>query len=708
MDELEEVKRRINLLDYIKGTYDLGKESKSSGGYLFKNCPICNSTSSKSGDAGHFFINPNTNSYSSFSGCCRGGSIIDYLMEFSNFDKKEAIDKAKDIAGIPRTTRSSAKEDFKQSTDSISSNNVKGSNKPMNNNTNNYQQNKQEEARKEAEKKEFIRNQKRQFILDNLAKQGPENKQKVYEYMQSRGISKETADKYHLFISNEVYEDKSTGTEGTSRIVIPIYYDNEPMSYVARALTEVEGRAKALNSAGAQIPLNIEYISKELQPGDDKFIYICEGWADALSFEDVGKKAIALHSTQQINKLKERIESSIFTASKYVYMLCCDNDEAGHKANSELAEYLTEKNISYHIVDIPKEHKDINEWYIATGDKETFKKLLNPFTSQTVLNYIDNSFLNDVKRMKGYKGRSTGFHNLDYEINGVIPGLYVLGAISSLGKTTFIHQLADQMASRGEHIIFFSLEQSQFELVAKSISRQTYILNNREAKTSLSIMQNTDVADITIKAVEKYQEIANNTIIVEGNFDMNVVKIRNYIEQYIAFSGIKPIVILDYLQILRPLNDRLSDKQQVDYNVTELKRISRDLDIPIFVICSFNRDNYTTTVDFTSFKESGAIEYSADVVMGLQLKVMEEIQEMKKPTISQIRNKINDAKNEIPRKVQLIGLKNRNGKSYFKCEYKFYSAFNYFEEEGANNYNSYSNGPLPRNRWENNEPDLPF
>ena len=101
-------------------------------------------------------------------------------------------------------------------------------------------------------------------------------------------------------------------------------------------MTEVEGRAKALNSAGTQIPLNIEYITKELQPGDDKFIYICEGWADALSFEDVGKKAIALHSTQQINKLKEYIEKNTFTSSKYTYMLCCDNDEAGHKANSEL------------------------------------------------------------------------------------------------------------------------------------------------------------------------------------------------------------------------------------------------------------------------------------------------------------------------------------------------------------------------------------
>lgn len=686
MDELEEVKSKIDLLEYVKSNYDLGKETKSSGGYLFKNCPMCNSTSSKSGDAGHFYINPNTNSYSSFSGCCKGGSIIDFLMEFYNLDKKEAIDKAKDIAGIRRS----------------------GGNNQMNNNTKpstNSQSNKQEEARKEAEKKEFIKNQKRQFIVDNLAKQSPENKQKVYEYLASRGISKEIGDKYHLFISNEVYEDKNIGTKGTSRIVIPIYYDNEPMSYVARALTEVEGRAKALNSAGTQIPLNIEYIKKELKPGEDKFIYICEGWADALSFEDVGKKAIALHSTQQINKLKEYIDTNTFTASKYVYMLCCDNDEAGHKANSELAEYFTEKNINYHKVQIPKEYKDINEWYIETGDKDIFKGLLNPFKNQTVLNYIDNSFLKDIERMKGFKGRSTGFKNLDKEINGVVPGLYVLGAISSLGKTTYITQLADQMASRGEHIIFFSLEQSRFELVAKSISRQTCILNPKEAKTSLAIMQNTDVADITIKAVEQYQPIAHNTIIVEGNFNINVISIREYVEQYIAFTGIKPVVVLDYLQILRPINDRLTDKQQVDYNVTELKRISRDYDIPIFVICSFNRDNYTTTVDFTSFKESGAIEYSADVVMGLQLKVMEEIQEMKKPTVSQIRNKINDAKNETPRRVELIGLKNRNGKSYFKCNYKYYPAFNYFEE--ADTIPEYTNNQTRRG-YNSFDTDLPF
>ncbi len=70
---------------------------------------------------------------------------------------------------------------------------------------------------------------------------------------------------------------------------------------------------KVLNSAGAQIPLNIEYIKKELQPGDNKNIYVCEGWADALSFEDIGKKAIALHGIQKINKFKEYRDPTIQT-----------------------------------------------------------------------------------------------------------------------------------------------------------------------------------------------------------------------------------------------------------------------------------------------------------------------------------------------------------------------------------------------------------
>ncbi|MEC4630707.1 DnaB-like helicase C-terminal domain-containing protein, partial [Bacillus safensis] len=50
-------------------------------------------------------------------------------------------------------------------------------------------------------------------------------------------------------------------------------------------------------------------------------------------------------------------------------------------------------------------------------------------------------------------------------------GLYVLGAISSLGKTTFVQEVVDKVAEQGEHVLFFSLEMGRKELVAKSLVR---------------------------------------------------------------------------------------------------------------------------------------------------------------------------------------------------------------------------------------------
>lgn len=56
-------------------------------------------------------------------------------------------------------------------------------------------------------------------------------------------------------------------------------------------------------------------------------------------------------------------------------------------------------------------------------------------------------------------------------ITNLYPGFYVLGAVSSLGKTTFMHQMADQIAYAGQEVLFFSLEQTRLELTTKSLSR---------------------------------------------------------------------------------------------------------------------------------------------------------------------------------------------------------------------------------------------
>ncbi len=53
---------------------------------LLNPCPIC-------GHRDHFFIYPKTNSYYSFSGCCKGGSLVDWLMEYEGLLLPEAMTK---------------------------------------------------------------------------------------------------------------------------------------------------------------------------------------------------------------------------------------------------------------------------------------------------------------------------------------------------------------------------------------------------------------------------------------------------------------------------------------------------------------------------------------------------------------------------------------------------------------------------------------
>ena len=75
---------------------------------------------------------------------------------------------------------------------------------------------------------------------------------------------------------------------------------------------------------------------------------------------------------------------------------------------------------------------------------------------------------------------ATGFTELDELLDGGFLGgnLILLGAISSLGKTTFALQIAENIASAGKDVLIFSLEMSKNELNAKSISRNTYRLTD--------------------------------------------------------------------------------------------------------------------------------------------------------------------------------------------------------------------------------------
>ena len=112
-------------------------------------------------------------------------------------------------------------------------------------------------------------------------------------------------------------------------------------------------------------------------------------------------------------------------------------------------------------------------------------------------------------------------------------------------------------------------------------------------------------------------------------------------------------------------------KLGVDDTVRKLKAFQRDTNTTFIVVSSFNRANYLLPVSFESFKESGGIEYTADVVWGLQLHIMNQFNSSMVQT--KARKMVDDAKKEVPRKVQLKCLKNRQGANY-DCYFRYFAA----------------------------------
>jgi replicative DNA helicase len=286
----------------------------------------------------------------------------------------------------------------------------------------------------------------------------------------------------------------------------------------------------------------------------------------------------------------------------------------------------------------------------------------------------------------------TDFSNLDALLDGgLYPGLYVVGAVSSLGKTSFMLQMADQIAAQGTDVIYVSLEMAPSELVSKSISRMTYQLcegKTYAAKTARGITSAARYAkyskeekDLIGSAIVEYSRtIAGNMYFLQGVGDVGVQKVKKFVADHEKYIGKKAVVMIDYLQILAPHDPKYSDKMNTDKSVLELKRMSRDFNIPVVAISSFNRDSYSSEVSMSAFKESGAIEYGSDVLIALQPQGM--LRGYRKDTIAKNADIMIECKKaKHLRKVEAVILKNRNGATETKAGFEYRPMFNLFDPD---------------------------
>lgn len=524
------------------------------------------------------------------------------------------------------------------------------------------------------------------------------------DYWRQRGLSKAIIDRFKLGYVAEWKHPKAPAIAApTPRLIIPI----TKYSYLARDIRqqippEQEDYKKSKVKGAERVSWT--YNSKALKTAS-KPIFIVEGELDALSLIEIGAEAVALGSIAYIRAFIELVKK---IRPSQPLLIALDNETKPEKkaridqAATDLEAGFKELGLPYYRLEptqVPGQHKDANEALVA--DRKAFEARVNAiyqsiqqeqeaaleaekqaYLNNSTANYLQD-FINGIADSVNTPYTPTGFTKLDKLLDGgLYEGLYICGAISSLGKTTLALQICDQIAQAGGDVIIFSLEMARNDLMSKSISRHTLldILQNggdiKNAKTGRGITcgvryqkYSQTEKDIITRSITEYSQYADHIYIYEGVGDMGVEQIRETVRKHISFTGNKPTVLIDYVQILAPADMRASDKQNTDKAVLELKRISRDYKIPIIAISSLNRDNYKGKINMAAFKESGAIEYGSDVLIGLQLKGSDKSD-----------FDVDEAKSKNPREIELYILKQRNGATGNKIDFEYYPLFNYFKE----------------------------
>lgn len=231
----------------------------------------------------------------------------------------------------------------------------------------------------------------------------------------------------------------------------------------------------------------------------------------------------------------------------------------------------------------------------------------------------------------------TGFPALDALLGGgLFPGLIVLGAMSSLGKSTFALQLAQDISAGGTPALVFSLEMPARRILSKALSREMFL--ERERKSAKGVQANELMVYESVQslddgdwqqvesAADRLQEKLKHFYVQEGL--MEAVSAEEICDAVTAFIAAhpelpKPFVLVDYLQILGPSASTFHKRtpmprEIVDDSVRRFHVLAAQ-GIPVLLISAVNRTAAgSNRVNMESFKESGGIEYSADVVLGMQ------------------------------------------------------------------------------------------
>lgn len=205
---------------------------------------------------------------------------------------------------------------------------------------------------------------------------------------------------------------------------------------------------------------------------------------------------------------------------------------------------------------------------------------------------------------------ATHIRTLDYFTYGGFNGgnLVILAARPSVGKTTIAMQIAQAASADNNKTLVFSLEMTKKELVQRLL-QSTGLVSQYELVTH----------DINWDNYERAVGMVVNSNLIINDDAYNIHDIRHKIITSVKTQGVK-MVMIDYLQLIKGADPRLSMNDQVGELTSALKQTAKQCNIPIIVLSQLSRESVreNRSPQLYDLRSSGAIEQDADIVVMLE------------------------------------------------------------------------------------------
>jgi replicative DNA helicase len=215
-------------------------------------------------------------------------------------------------------------------------------------------------------------------------------------------------------------------------------------------------------------------------------------------------------------------------------------------------------------------------------------------------------------------GTPSGFSDLDDLTGGFQPGnLLILAARPAMGKSALALNMA-QNATLGKGtqgrgpvpVALFSLEMSRVEIAHRMLGA--------EAKISGDALRKGQVKSDWRRVLLASEKLSKAPLWIDDSSDLGIHELRAKVRRLKSRQPDLGLVIVDYLQLMRPEDSRENRVLQIGTISRGLKLLAMELKMPVIALSQLSRRLEERTDKrpmLSDLRESGSIEQDADVVM---------------------------------------------------------------------------------------------